>query len=154
MYADCCEPYVSGKSAAPTAEALMRSRYTAYALGHVAYLKETLAPESRGDFNEKEAKEWSKQSRWLGLTINSASETRVDFTAIYQAQGKTFEHKEKSVFRKDGNRWYFVDGTPEVKEIEPPKMAPVVHEGPKLGRNDPCSCGSGKKFKKCCGVAA
>ena len=33
-----------------------------------------------------------------------------------------------------------------------PKVETVVHEGPRIGRNDPCPCGSGKKYKKCCGV--
>ena len=158
-YNQCCEPYISGAKPAPTPEALMRSRYSAYVKGAHKYLGDTLAPESRGDFNEQEAKEWSSKSEWLGLQIIKAQGNEVEFTAKYKTQGKVLEHHEVSKFRKQGDRWFFVDGESHVHEEgkghehHEPK-APVVREGPKLGRNDPCKCGSGKKYKKCCGVAA
>jgi SEC-C motif-containing protein len=52
-------------------------------------------------------------------------------------------HHERSVFEKIENRWYFKEG-----EMMKPKQ--VRREAPKVGRNDPCPCGSGKKYKKCC----
>lgn len=136
----------------------MRSRYSAYVKAAIPYLKETLAPESRGDFNEKEAKEWAKSAEWLNLEILSAKGNSVEFNAKYKTQGKILEHHEVSTFRKDGDRWYFVDGESHTHEDgkghhqhkEP--QAPVVRAEPKISRNDPCSCGSGKKFKKCCGA--
>ncbi len=159
-YSDCCEPFITGKLPAPTPEALMRSRYTAYVKVVEPYLRETLAPESRGDYNEKDVREWAKQSEWLGLKILKAQGNTVEFVAKYKTQGKVLEHHEVSTFRKDGNKWYFVDGESHVHEdgkghehhAEP--KAPVVREEPKIGRNDPCKCGSGKKYKKCCGVSA
>ncbi|MGE3262017.1 MAG: YchJ family protein [Bacteriovoracia bacterium] len=160
-YSQCCEPYITGKENAPTPEALMRSRYTAYVKVAEPYLKETLAPESRGDYNEGEVREWAKKSEWLGLQILSAKGDTVEFIAKYRTQGKVLEHHEVSKFKKKGDRWYFVDGDSHVHEEgkghehhaprEPQK--PMVREEPKVGRNDPCSCGSGKKFKKCHGAA-
>ncbi len=157
-YSDCCEPYISGKSHAPTPEALMRSRYTAYVKVAPAYLKETLAPGTRGDFKESDVREWAKSSEWLGLQILKAAGDTVEFMAKYRAQGKVLEHHEVATFSKAGNRWYFEHGESHVHEegkghehpahAEPQK--PIVREEPKVGRNDPCSCGSGKKFKKCC----
>jgi len=166
-YSKCCEPYITGKVQAPTAEALMRSRYSAHVKVSVPYLKDTLAPESRGDFDEQDVRKWATKSEWLGLKIISAKEqgskATVEFTATYKTEGKTLEHHEVAQFRKDANlaRWYFVDGDAHVHEEGQGHnhdhhhvTAPIVREGPKIGRNDPCTCGSGKKYKKCCGQAA
>ncbi len=155
-YSVCCELYISGAKVAPTPEALMRSRYTAYAKGVEPYLKETLAPESRGDYDPNAVKEWSQKSEWLGLTIESAKGDTVEFTAKYKTNEKVVEHHEVSKFKKIGERWYFLSGDSHVHEEgkghehhhEP--IAPIKREGEKVGRNDPCACGSGKKFKKCC----
>jgi SEC-C motif-containing protein len=152
-YVDCCKPYLTGKPA-PTAEALMRSRYTAYTQGMIDYLSETLTPDERKTFDEKSAAEWSKRSEWKGLEIQATekgqpgdTEGIVEFTANYVLDGKPVAHHEKSLFlfdQKEG-RWQFKEALPEVKK-------PVVRENVP-GRNDPCSCGSGKKYKKCHGAA-
>lgn len=157
-YADCCEPYITGQKNAPSPEALMRSRYSAYVKVDTKYLKDTLAPESRHDFSEAEAKEWAKQSEWLGLEILKTEGNTVEFVAKYRHEGKVLEHHEISKFRKEKDQWYFVDGEAHTHEEghqhhHEPK-APITREEPKIGRNDPCKCGSGKKFKKCCGVGA
>lgn len=160
-YSKCCEPYISGEKNPSTAEILMRSRYTAYATGNIKYIKDTLAPETVKDFDQVSAKAWAAGSQWLGLEIISSkngkendSKGTVEFNAKYTTEGKVVEHHEVSQFRKDGDRWYFVDGDAHTHgegqgHSEP--QAPIVREGPKVGRNDPCPCGSGKKFKKCCG---
>jgi SEC-C motif-containing protein len=163
-YAQCCEPFISGKTIAPTPEALMRSRYTAYVKVAAPYLRETLAPEARHDFKESDVREWATQSEWKGLEILKAEGDTVEFIAKYKAQGKVLEHHEVSKFRKEGGRWFFVDGDSHVHEegkghehhaaaAPREKQKPVVREEPKTGRNDPCHCGSGKKFKKCHGAA-
>jgi SEC-C motif domain protein len=150
----CCGPHVEGAKPAPTAEALMRSRYTAYVLGRIDYLENTLAPERRASFHRAAATDWSKKSQWLGLDIEATEAGQpgdatghVEFTAHYISEGLRLTHREKSLFRFDeaDQRWYFVEG-------EGRKSAPVIRQ-PRPGRNDPCSCGSGKKYKKCCGVA-
>lgn len=155
-YSECCEPLIKGERFAKNPEELMRSRYTAHVKKEIAYLRNTLAPEQRSSFIEKDVLEWAK-SEWLGLEILEAKGHKVEFQAKYKSKGKVFEHHEVSTFRKIGEKWYFVDGDSHVHEEgkghhhhhEP--QAPIVREEPKVGRNDPCPCGSGKKYKKCCG---
>jgi SEC-C motif-containing protein len=166
-YSTCCEPFITGKSYPETAEQLMRSRYTAYTLNDINYIKKTLAPESQKDFDVKASKEWAANAEWLGLKISSvkkgaATDTEgiIDFTVTYKESGKKLEHHEISEFRKDNNgHWLFVDGDAHTHEEgqghhHHVKQETVVRAGPKVGRNDPCVCGSGKKYKKCCGAAA
>jgi SEC-C motif-containing protein len=154
-YDACCRPYVESGRPAPSPEALMRSRYTAYVLGKIDYLYDTLAPEARHDFDRKSVTHWSTQSQWLGLEILSTEEGApgdergfVEFAADFILDGKRTTHRERSLFRFDGDdgRWYFVEEANR-------KNAPIV-KGAQPGRNDPCPCGSGKKYKKCCGAAA
>ena len=68
----------------------------------------------------------------------------VAFVAHYSANNQQCEHRERSYFKKIDGEWRFIDGTIETN-------APYRRESPKVGRNDPCPCGSGKKYKKCCG---
>ena len=67
-YAKCCEPYINGEPA-PTAEALMRSRYSAYVVGAVDYLGETLHPDHRSDFDRNATAKWASESEWKQLDI-------------------------------------------------------------------------------------
>ncbi|NLN61455.1 MAG: YchJ family protein [Myxococcales bacterium] len=150
-FARCCEPFLTGSALPPTAEALMRSRYTAFTRADVGYIRDTRHPQSDFHFDEEATRKWATGSKWLGLTIlNTAggglndSEGEVEFVARYTVDGQKTEHHERAKFQRDQDRWYFVDG-------EFVRTAPIRREAPKIGRNDPCSCGSGKKFKKCCG---
>ncbi|NJD07983.1 MAG: zinc chelation protein SecC [Methylococcaceae bacterium] len=138
--AECCGPYLSGTAAAPTPEALMRSRYTAYALGSGDYLIATWHPSTRPAQLGLEP----KATRWLKLEIleappHSEDAGEVDFTADFFAEGSLQTLHETSHFRRESGRWYYLDGKAMWERHKPP------------GRNDPCWCGSGKKFKKCCG---
>lgn len=164
-YDACCEPYISGKALPPTAEKLMRSRYTAYTKCDIDYIKKTLAPESRADFDVVSTKKWAKESEWKGLKILStkagtASDKKgvVEFIATYTVDGKTQDHHEVSEFRKDNkDQWLFVSGESHTHNEgedhhHAPKPVTIVRETPKIGRNEPCPCGSGKKYKKCCGA--
>lgn len=168
-FKNCCEPFLEGKAVADTAEKLMRSRYVAYVTANIDYLETTLAPESRSDFDPKATKQWAKQAKWKNLEIVStekgtAQDTKgtVEFIATYNDGQETLDHHEVSQFRKDvkDGRWYFVDGDAHThKEGEGhqhhhEKPQTVVRAQPKIGRNDPCTCGSGKKYKKCHGVDA
>lgn len=149
-YANCCEKYISGKEAAPTAEATMRSRYTAFAKHEIDYIFETHAEETRSDVKKEEIKTWSEDSTWLGLNIlktsgGSASDDDgiVEFVCEYEISDAVQKHHEISNFKKIDGKWFFYDSR-VVQEA-------LVRTGPKVGRNDPCPCDSGKKFKKCCG---
>lgn len=143
---------MTGAAAAPTAEALMRSRYSAYVEHAVDYLGDTLHPEHSSDWDREATRRWAESAEWLGLEILSTeagqsgdSEGWVEFVARFNEGGKLQQHHERSRFRVHEGRWYYVDG-------ELPKPQTQRHEGPRVGRNDPCPCGSGKKYKKCCGA--
>lgn len=129
----------------------MRSRYAAFATGNIDYLEETLLPGTRDDFNRVAAGEWAASSEWTGLQIRactaggSADEAgEVEFVAHFRQAGEDRVHHETARFAKRDGRWYYVDG---VMGAKPRRVE-------KIGRNDPCPCGSGKKHKKCCGENA
>lgn len=146
---ECCEPYITGKKEAPTAEAVMRARYSSFATNNIDYIEKTFNPEEVSGFNREEVNEWSKNSKWLGLEIVNTedglekdNEGIVEFKAHYEAGGIKNTHHEVAQFNKIEDRWYFIDGQILREQI--------IRSEPKIGRNDPCKCGSGKKYKKCC----
>jgi len=145
IYAKCCGLYIDGIDNAPTAEALMRSRYTAYTLQDNNYLLKTWHPDSRPDYNPGE----DDATTWTGLEVirtergmETDDDGIVEFIAYCKTKGTPSHLHEISNFIHENNQWYYVEGKGQ---------EPVRRTTPKLGRNDPCSCGSGKKFKKCCG---
>lgn len=147
-YAACCRPIIQGKSKAATAESLMRSRYTAYAKGEINYIVSSCVPDS--DIDPEATKNWSRKAEWLGLRIvrtekggASDSEGVVEFVADYVMDGLKDEHRETAYFVKKDGSWLYDKGDV--------KAATVVRAAPKVGRNEPCPCGSGKKYKHCCG---
>ena len=149
----CCGPFIAGTALPETAEALMRSRYTAYATGNVDYILSSHDPATVGEVDRGNTEAWSKSAEWLGLEITKTEAGQasddaglVEFVARYKIRGVAIDHRERATFKKQGVRWVFVDG----EEIKGP---PIRNEGPKAGRNDPCPCGSGKKYKKCHGAS-
>ena len=150
-YAACCEPFHTGKAFPDTAEKLMRSRYAAYVVGTIDYIAETNDPDSKEAFDRDASEEWSKKSEWQGLEIVATRDGKsvdlqgeVEFKAKFRTDETDHVHHEVSLFQKKGKpaRWFYVDG----KTIVPP----IVRAEPKVGRNESCACGSGKKSKKCC----
>lgn len=133
-----------------TPKALLEARYQAYVDGNVDFILETIHPDTREQHDRKTVEEWSKNSKWLGLNIEDDHEhgdtAHVTFEVKYEEQGKVVEHREVAEFKKEEGRWYYYDSSF-------PKAATFKREGEKVGRNDPCPCGSGKKFKKCCAAA-
>ena len=112
LYASCCEPLHLEKSFADTPLVLMRSRYCAYVLGKVDYILNTTDSSTRSYYSRKLIESWSKQSTWIGLEIVSASGDRVKFIASYKDQnGMIHQHREDSLFRKRGDKWFFVEGS-------------------------------------------
>jgi SEC-C motif-containing protein len=146
----CCGAILDGK-AAPTAEALMRSRYTAHVLGRIDYIVDTTHPSRRDAIDRDAVARWAKESTWRGLTILAVErgggdddEGVVEFQADYEQRGQPLEHRERSRFRRHEGRWLYVDGS-ALKPAPARRLATP-------GRNDPCPCGSGKKYKRCCGA--
>jgi SEC-C motif domain protein len=145
-YGQCCEPIIAGTTPAPDAEALMRSRYTAHVVNDTVYLDRTYLPTSKQTSTEKHA---PAATKWVKLEIHQhdanvrSGVSHVDFSAHFTEEGKAVVMHEKSEFEKIDGAWIF---TRTLRE----GPVPIV-SAPKVGRNDPCPCGSGKKFKKCCG---
>ena len=151
-YSKCCKPYIDGTKVAPSAEALIRSRYTAYVKGVVDYILETHHAESRENLSREATEKWSKESEWLGLDIinvkgggENDSEGTVEFTARYRSPDRAIvTHHEISTLEKVDGRWYFKDAQMINR--------PSERQEAKIGRNAPCPCGSGKKYKRCHGA--
>ena len=153
-FASCCEPFLTGKAVPKTAVELMRSRYCAYATGAVDYLYQTSGPKVQKEFDAESSRKWAESATWTGIQILDSHEGTekddvgtVEFMAHYTVNGTVFDHHELSQFAKIKGEWKFIDG-----KIFGPE--PYRRETPKVGRNDPCPCGSGKKYKKCCGKNA
>jgi len=144
-YQACCGPFIAGDAPAATAEELMRSRYTAYVLREVNYLLATWHPSTRPAAIDPET-----IPAWQGLRIvhtNAGGKGdlngMVEFIATATDRGTTLRLHEASRFVREDGGWLYIDG--EIKED------PAAKQPAKPGRNAPCPCGSGKKFKKCCG---
>jgi SEC-C motif-containing protein len=155
--AECCLPVIRGERSAATAEELMRSRYTAFVLGDVDWIMASHHPDTVDEVNAEEVGEWSKGSEWLGLRIRSTEDGGpedatgvVTFRARYKVQGQQVDHVERAHFERDNGEWRFHS---VLEDEAGPELVPVT-AAVTVGRNDPCTCGSGKKYKKCCGAAA
>lgn len=145
----CCGPLLDGVPA-PTALALMRSRYTAYVRGAIDYLIATHDASTRGAVDRAAVARWSRETEWQGLEIVATArggeaddDGVVEFIARGRTRGAPFAQRERSRFRRVDGRWRYVDG--EVGG------EPVTRARPP-GRNDPCPCGSGIKYKRCHGA--
>jgi SEC-C motif-containing protein len=111
-YTDCCAHYLNGHEDAATAEALMRSRYTAYTLENEDYLLATWHPSTRPD-SLKLAD--GPHKKWLGLRVSRHEQTGenhsvVEFVARYKVGGRAHRLHEISRFVREGGRWFYVDG--------------------------------------------
>lgn len=150
-YAECCEVFISQKENAPTAEQLMRSRYTAYVKKEIDYILKTILPKQKKNIDKEGVRNWAEKTEWLRLEIRAIekggpddTEGTVDFIAHYKEKNVACKHREVAKFKKVKEKWYYDDS-------EFPAQLQYVRQDPKVSRNDPCPCGSGKKYKKCCG---
>ena len=168
----CCGPYLAGEALAPTAEALMRSRYSAFCTGNGDYLLATQHPSTR--LTGQEAEEHDRLSRsvnstqWINLLIIKTQKGqkkdktgRVEFVAAYQAKpllaidiatspdttaqspSAISQLHENSRFVREQGQWFYLDGH---------MLPPYQPKRSSSGRNSlsqPCWCGSGKPYKYC-----
>ncbi|MBS0369978.1 MAG: hypothetical protein JSS57_12345 [Proteobacteria bacterium] len=111
-YTACCGPYIDGGAVAPTAEALMRSRYTAFTLGNEAYLRATWHP----DFLPTDLRLADEPpTKWLGLEVKrhqqqDAEHAIVEFVARYKIGGRAHRLHETSRFVHIDGCWLYTDG--------------------------------------------
>lgn len=123
----------------------MRSRYTAFCTANIDYLIATHHPTQRQADERQTLAQTIADTRWLSLRVLGSDRSKeavgvgtVEFVAFYQSQGKLGQLHERSQFIRQDNRWYYYHGT---------MLEPIT-----IGRNDPCWCGNGKKYKKCHGT--
>ncbi|MCP9268740.1 YchJ family protein [Xenorhabdus sp. XENO-1] len=142
LFVHCCGPYLENHHSAPDAESLMRSRYSAYATKNADYLIATWHPDCQAESWRSEIEQSFTGVQWLGLNVIGTvegqhnNESYVEFSACFIEQGKQDRQliHERSRFLRIDQHWFYLDGI-----------------RPQTGRNSPCPCGSGKKYKKCCG---
>lgn len=164
-YQDCCQPYHNAfyndevnkadGIKAETAERLMRTRYSAFALVKPDYIVKTTVPAQQALLGVAAIESWAKETDWAGLEIVEHTtklgkrHAQVEFKAYFKSPEETSgglaekiqAHHELSTFVKvedkanNDVRWYFLD----------PTIAMTVSQ------KQPCICGSGEKFKRCCG---
>ncbi|WP_417762664.1 YchJ family protein [Shewanella sp.] len=137
-YGECCQPFhIHHNATSP--EQLMRSRYTAFVLQLFDYLLLTHATDYRAELTEQALAEATPE-QWLGLQVLSSeqdeTEGQVHFCAWFKDNGQVGAIHEVSQFCREQGQWFYTTG-----EQLPVKIP---------GRNEPCICGSGKKFKQCC----
>ncbi|MCC8998989.1 MAG: YchJ family protein [Candidatus Contendobacter sp.] len=114
-YSACCGPFLDHAQQPDTAEALMRSRYSAYVLVREEYLLRTWHPSTRPqalNFDNAEA------ITWLGLKIvrtevgdSNDQQGMVEFVARYKVSGKAHRMVEISRFVRESGQWFYLDGT-------------------------------------------
>ena len=149
LFSECCKPFIQDDSKPEHCEQLMRSRYTAYSMGEADYLIKTWHPSKQNSLNRDELLQSSKETQWLRLDILNSGQSglfgTVEFKAFFknkvapQVTSDTFNClHEVSRFEKIDDQWLYVDGDDG------------SNRQVKVGRNDSCPCGSGKKYKKCC----
>jgi SEC-C motif-containing protein len=139
-YTECCELIHKGKTKALDVEQVVRARYTAFCYGEIGYLIDTLHPRKRRLGDSFSLSKRIKKTRWIGLKIIGSEReddivSYVDFVAFRIEQGMIAQQHERSRFSFINDKWFYFDGE---------ELPPI-----KLERNEPCFCGSGKKFKKC-----
>ena len=149
LYSACCKPFIQGDIKPDHCEQLMRSRYTAYSMGEADYLIKTWHPSKQNQLNRDELLQSAKETQWLRLEVVKSNQNgtfgTVEFKAFFKHREAELGIKgvfnclqEASRFEKIADQWFYVDG--DVGS----------HGQIKVGRNDACPCGSGKKYKKCC----
>ena len=116
-YDECCGPLHKGQ-AAKTAQALMRSRYSAFVLADMDYVGKTMRPPASVGFDLTATGDWASSLQWLGLRVVESQlrmggqQATVEFVASYLENDKPLFMHERSVFKMHKGRWYYVSSKP------------------------------------------
>lgn len=148
-FEECCKPFIDGDKLPKTPEELMRSRFSAYVVKNIDYIYDTHDPKTREGLTKEMISTWANTTEWTNLEVIFTKDGKPgDETGIVEFKGNFLEkgykgtHHEISTFKLIGDRWFY-------HLAEYPKN--TILKDKKIKRNDPCICGSGKKYKKCCG---
>ncbi len=145
VYEECCEPILTGKRPAANAEELMRSRFTAHVARDYLHLHRSYAgtaSEAYVELPDEPSIGWSRLVIHRHEPDVQPNLSFVEFSAFYVESGNEHVLEERAEFRRRADGWIY---TRPVRTGPAPVKAAV-----KPGRNDPCSCGSGRKYKQCC----
>lgn len=142
-YSNCCQPIHQDPKNAQRPEQLMRARYSAHVMKLIDFIVETYHSSAHAE-EHRDGIIDTANLNWLKLTVLDAplpdnNEGFVEFEAQYKENGRVERLHERSRFVFENEQWFYIDG-------EYPESNTHI----KVGRNDPCPCGSGKKAKKCC----
>ncbi|MBI3885740.1 MAG: YchJ family protein [Opitutae bacterium] len=145
-FGECCAPVHAGARVAATAEELMRARFTAHVAHDFKFLHDTHRPTAGTPYV---AEPGVPAMTWTKLVVHShegggdGAKAFVDFSAYGTEEGVEKVLHEKAEFLRIDGRWLY---NREARL----GLAPFKSAAPKVGRNEPCPCGSGKKYKHCC----
>ena len=151
-FAVCCGPYLMGEKIVPTAEALMRSRYTAFCKGDEDYLVATHHPSTKQPDDRAALQKTMRNTEWKNLIVLSrtkgtsrdktgvvefvaACQSRQLLASVTDGKERLAQLHERSRFVKEKGQWLYTEG--DILPDYRPK------------RTEACWCGSGKKFKQC-----
>lgn len=110
-FKDCCQKYIDGIEKAPTALALMKSRFSAYVTHQADYLLDTTHSSERKYYSKAEILNWATANEWQKLEIISSTSTTVEFKAYFLDKNKVNQvHYEFSTFKQENDSWFYVDG--------------------------------------------
>lgn len=113
-YEECCQKFINDEEMPSTSAELMRSRYSAYAAKEIDYLRESLDPQNRGDFDIRATSQWANEATFTQLEIlkheDNGNKGLVEFKAHFTIAGEDHVHHEISTFRKQAGQWYYKSG--------------------------------------------
>jgi len=144
----CCQLFITQIQKPTTAEQLMRSRFSAYALRNAQYIFDTYGISQQSKQSVTDIQTWADECTWLALVIHESTEDLVEFSAYYIADNTLCELRERSKFTLEKGLWRYIDGKITVND-----------ELAKIKRNELCPCNKyptawsakkNKKFKHCC----
>lgn len=144
QYNNCCLPLINLQTYAASPEALMRSRFSAYAKLNYQYVLNTYAKEARSKLTIAQLKSGNESTKWLKLEVLSAfsdnNEGEVEFIAYYQIHKDFYCMHERSRFILEEGQWRYLNGD-------------MLNKSGRINitRNQTCLCGSQLKYKRCCG---
>lgn len=146
LYENCCGLFIEGKQQPTSPELLMRSRYTAYTLANIDYIKKTMKGKPLIGFDDEKITKWAMRVTWVGLhVLNTAVEGEnqgtVEFIARYIEGDWLKCIHEISDFKREHTAWFYLDGQHPASTTATAKQ--------KVSRNASCPCGSQKKYKNC-----
>jgi SEC-C motif domain protein len=145
-FGECCEPLLTRRRPAASAEQLMRARFTAHVARDFRFLHDTHRPTAGKPFVEEQgepAMRWTRLEVHAHETTGDPDKSFVDFSAYGTEAGTEKVLHEKAEFLRINGVWLYN----REARLGP---APYKAAAPKVGRNEPCPCGSGKKYKQCC----